>query len=187
MPREFRHLVMTKHRRIAHPPREAQCIARLLLMQVIFVCVAHAAQRAWMKQRAAGGDPGVDVMHEGIPATEASEIIAFEEDPADAPVIPLRTLWESFTDMDESRFGYPCRSFVPGRLRPAKQAARLTAGYRCVPHGLSGCVVSSGQHWLKIAPVDRIPESGGSAGFAGVRELWKAEEHIQREERKSEN
>lgn len=96
MQREFKNLVMTKLRRIAHPSREAQCIARLLLMQVILVCVAHAAQRAWMKRRAAGGDPGVDVMQEGTPATEAGEIIAFEEDPADAPVIPLSTLWESF-------------------------------------------------------------------------------------------
>ncbi|MFA5269323.1 MAG: hypothetical protein WC379_15255 [Methanoregula sp.] len=95
MQREFRHLVMTKIRRIAHPPREAQCIARLLLMQVILVCVAHAAQKAWMKRRTADGNPGVDVMHEGIPATETSEIIAFEEDPAAAPRVPLRTLWES--------------------------------------------------------------------------------------------
>jgi hypothetical protein len=53
---------MTTIRRIAHTPREAQCIARLLLMQVILVCVAHAAQRAWMKGRAAGGDAGADVI-----------------------------------------------------------------------------------------------------------------------------
>ena len=74
MPREFRHLVMTNIRRIAHSPREAQCIARLLLMQVILVCVAHAAQKTWMKGRTAGGDPGVDVMPEGIPETTASEM-----------------------------------------------------------------------------------------------------------------
>ena len=119
MPREFRHLVMTKIQRIAHSPREAQCIARLLLMQVIFVCVAHAAQRAWMKRRAAGGDPGVDVMQQEIPATGTSGIIAFEEDPADAPVIPLRRLWKSFTGMEEHQYGSPGRSCLPGRLRPA--------------------------------------------------------------------
>ena len=94
MPREFRHLVMTNIRRIAHTPGEAECIARILLMQVILVCVAHAAQKAWMKRRTAGGDPGVDVMPED-PATKTSEIIAFEEDPAAAPRVPLRTLWES--------------------------------------------------------------------------------------------
>jgi hypothetical protein len=119
MPREFRHLAMTTIRRIAHTPREAQCIARLLLMQVILVCVAHAAQKAWMKGRAAAGDPGVDVMHEGIPATEAGEIIAFEEDPPDAPVVPLRSLWESFTGRGECQYGFPGRSCFPGRCRPA--------------------------------------------------------------------
>jgi hypothetical protein len=129
MPRKFRHLVMTKIRRIAHPPREAQCIARLLLMQVILVCVAHAAQKAWMKRRTAGGNPGVDVMPEEIPATKTSEIIAFEEDPAAAPRVPLRTLWESFTDREESQYGFPGRSCFPGRLRPASLTPGLTAGY----------------------------------------------------------
>jgi hypothetical protein len=118
MQREFRHLVMTKIRRIAHPPREAQCIARLLLMQVILVCVAHAAQKAWMKRRTAGGNPGVDVMPEE-PATKTSEIIVFEEDPAAAPRVPLRTLWELITGMRASQYGFPGRSCFPGRLRPA--------------------------------------------------------------------
>jgi hypothetical protein len=129
MQREFRHLVMTKIRRIAHPPREAQCIARLLLMQVILVCVAHAAQKAWMKRRTAGGNPCVDVMPEEIQATETSEIIAFGEDPAAAPHVPLRTLWESFADMRESQYGFPGRSCYPGRLRPASLLPGLTAGY----------------------------------------------------------
>ena len=129
MQREFRNLVMTNIRRIAHPPREAQCIASLLLMQVVLVCVAHAAQKAWMKGRTAGGDPGVDVMQEGIPATETSEIIAFEEDPAAAPRVPLRTLWDCNADREESRSGFPGRSCFPGRLRPASLTVGLTAGY----------------------------------------------------------
>ena len=119
MPRKFRHLVMTNIRRIAHSPREAQCIARLLLMQVILVCVAHAAQKAWMKGRTAGGNPGVDVMPEEKPATETSEIIAFEEDPAAAPVILLRTLWDYFAVREKSQYGFPGRSCFTGRLRPA--------------------------------------------------------------------
>lgn len=98
-------------------------------MQVILVCVAHAAQKAWMKRRTAGGDPGVDVMPEEIPATVTSEIIAFEEDPADAPVIPHRTLWESFADMGECQYGFPGRSCFPGRLRPASLTPGLTTGY----------------------------------------------------------
>lgn len=129
MQREFRHLVMTKIRRIAHPPREAQCITRLLLMQVILVCVAHAAQKAWMKRRTAGGDPGVDVMQEETPATVTRDIIAFEEDPATAPCVPLHTLWESFADMRESQYGFPGRSCFPGRLRPASLTPGLNAGY----------------------------------------------------------
>lgn len=129
MQREFRYLVMTKIRRIAHPSREAQCIARLLLMQVILVCVAHAAQKAWMKGRTAGGNPGVDVMYEGIPATGASEIGICEVDPAAAPRVPLRTLWESFTGMGERQYDFPGRSCFPGRCRPAPLSPGLTAGY----------------------------------------------------------
>jgi hypothetical protein len=129
MPREFRHLVMTNIRRIAHSPREAKNIARLLLMQVILVCVAHAAQKAWMKRRTAGGDPGVDVMPEEMPATVTSEIFVFEEDPADAPLIPLRTLWVCIADREESRYGFPGLSLFPGRLRPASLTSGLTAGY----------------------------------------------------------
>jgi len=119
MPREFRHLVMTNIRRIAHSPREAKNIARLLLMQVILVCVAHAAQKVWMKGRTAGENPGVDVMPEKVPATATSEIIAFEEDPADAPIIPFRTLWDGIADSEESQYGVHGRSCFSGRLRPA--------------------------------------------------------------------
>jgi len=129
MQREFSHLVMTKIRRITHTPREAQCIARLLFMQVILVCVAHAAQKALMKGRAAAGDPGGDMMHEGIPATEAGEIIAFEQDPADTPVVPLRTLWESFTGRREFPNGFPDRSCFPGKCRPGLPAAGPITGY----------------------------------------------------------
>jgi hypothetical protein len=97
-------------------------------MQVILVCVAHAAQKAWMKRRTAGGDPGVDVMPEE-PATETSEIGICEEDPAAAPRVPLRTLWESFADMGVCQYGFPGRSCFPGRLRPASLTPGLTAGY----------------------------------------------------------
>lgn len=129
MQREFRTLVMTNIRRIAHSPGEAKCIARLLLMQVILVCVAHAAQKAWMKGRTAGGNPGVDVMPEEIPATVTSEIIAFEEDPAAAPVIPLRTLWDCIAGRVERQYGFPSRSCFPGRLRPASLTPGLTPVY----------------------------------------------------------
>jgi hypothetical protein len=113
MQRKFRHLVMTNIRRIAHSPHEAQCIARLLLMQVILVCVAHAAQKTWMKGRTAGGDPGVDVMPEEIPVTATSEIGICEEDPAAVSPIPLRTLWESFTGMGECQYSSPAGLVFP--------------------------------------------------------------------------
>jgi len=99
-------------------------------MQVILVCVAHAAQKAWMKGRTAGGDPGVDVMPEEIPATVTSEMGICEEDPADAPVIPLRTLWESFTGMEERQYGFPGRSCFQGEHRAMPLTHRgLTAGF----------------------------------------------------------
>lgn len=129
MQREFKTLVMCCIRRIAHSPREAERIARLLHMQVILVCVAQAALKTWIAQRRARGNPGVDVMPEEIPATETSEIMALEENPADAPVIPLRSLWESFTGMGECQYGFPGRSCFPGRLRPALLTPGLTAGY----------------------------------------------------------
>jgi hypothetical protein len=129
MQREFRHLAMTTIRRIAHQPREAKCIAGLLLMQVILVCVAHAAQKAWMKRRSACMDPGGEVMPEEIPASETSEIISPEEDPAYASVIPLRALWDGIAGREESQYGFPGRSCFPGRLRPALLNPVLTTGY----------------------------------------------------------
>ena len=82
-------------------------------MQVILVCVAHAAQKAWMKRRTAGEDPGVDVMQEENPAAVTSEIIAFEEDPAAAPRVPLRTLWESVAGRVECQYASPAGPVFP--------------------------------------------------------------------------
>jgi hypothetical protein len=113
MQREFRHLQMTNIRRIAHSPSEAGCIARLLHMQVILVCVAHAAQKMWIAGRKARRDPGVDVMPEGIPEPAASEILACEEDPTDTPAIPLRTLWECIAGMKESQYASPAGPVFP--------------------------------------------------------------------------
>jgi hypothetical protein len=113
MQREFRHLVMTNIRRIAHSPAEAECIARILHMQVILVCVAQAALKMWIAGRKARRDPGVDVMPEGIPEAAASEISLGEEDPADAPFIPLRTLWESVAGRGESQYASPAGPVFP--------------------------------------------------------------------------
>ena len=82
-------------------------------MQVILVCVAHAARKALMKRRTAGGDPGVDVMPEEIPATKTSEIITFEEDPAAIPRVPLRTLWECIAGMGERQYASPAGPVFP--------------------------------------------------------------------------
>jgi hypothetical protein len=113
MPREFRHLVMTNIRRIAHSPAEAECIARLLHMQVILVCVAQAALKTWIAKRKACGDPDVDVMPDGIPEPATGDISLCEEDPADAPFIPLRTLWESFAGRGESQYAPPAGPVFP--------------------------------------------------------------------------
>ena len=82
-------------------------------MQVILVCVAHAAQKAWMNGRTAGGDPGVDVMHEGIPATETSQIGVYEEDPAAVSPFPFPPLWESFSGMGENQYAFPAGPVLP--------------------------------------------------------------------------
>lgn len=119
---------MTNIRRIAHPPREARCIARLLLMQVILVCVAHAAQKAWMKRRTAGGNPGVDVMPEKQ-ATVTSDIGICEEDPAAAPRVPLRTLWELITGMGASLYACPAGPVFPVDSGQCRLTPGRTAGY----------------------------------------------------------
>ncbi len=113
MQREFRNLMMTNIRRIAHSPREAERIARILHMQVILVCVAHAALKTWIAGRKARGDPGVDVMPEVIPATATSEISLCEEDPAAAPAVPLRALWESVTGRGECQYASPAGPVFP--------------------------------------------------------------------------
>ena len=113
MPREFRHLVMTNIRRLAHSPAEAECIARILHMQVILVCVAHAALKMWIAGRKARRDPGVDVMPDGIPEPDASEILACVEDPADTPAILLRTLWECIAGIRVSQYASPAGPVFP--------------------------------------------------------------------------
>ena len=85
---------MTNIRRIAHTPAEAECIARLLLMQVILVCVAHAAQRS---QTARGMASGCDPSGAGAPE-ETDGSAAFlaglcGDDPAVSPGI-LRCMVE---------------------------------------------------------------------------------------------
>jgi hypothetical protein len=117
MPREFRHLVMTNIRRIAHTPGEAECIARLLLMQVILVCVAHAAQKTWTARRMSSGNPGVDVTPDGAEVPAFGEVDTFGQGPADAPEIPLRTLWEFITGMAKSCFSPPAGPVFCGSHR----------------------------------------------------------------------
>lgn len=107
MQREFRNLVMTSIQRIAHSPREAERIAGILHMQVILVCVAHAALKTWIAGRKASGDPGVDVMPDEMPATATRGISLCEEDPAAAPAVPLRALWDSFTGRGECQYASP--------------------------------------------------------------------------------
>ncbi|MCK9580843.1 MAG: hypothetical protein M0Q92_10410 [Methanoregula sp.] len=114
MPREFRHLVMTNIRRIAHTPGEAECIARILLMQVILVCVAHAAQKTWIARRMSNGDPGVDTTPAGAESPAPGEFDTLEQGPADAPEILLRTLWECIAGMGKS-----CLSPTAGPVFPA--------------------------------------------------------------------
>ncbi len=87
-------------------------------MQVILVCVAHAARKAWMKRRTAGGDPGVEVMQEEIPATEPCEIIALEEEPADARY-SVSYIVGVFYRHEGVLSHFSGRSRFPGRLRPA--------------------------------------------------------------------
>jgi hypothetical protein len=65
MPREFKHLVMTNIRRIAHTPHEAECIARFQVMWVILVCVAFAARKSWHAGRSVSTDPAKDEMPDG--------------------------------------------------------------------------------------------------------------------------
>jgi hypothetical protein len=101
MPREFQHLVMTKIRRIACPPREAECIARVLLMQVILVCVVHAAQKTWYAGRAACDKRPEELVPGGSLTLSAAGTPACELDPADSPGIPLRVLWECVTGSGE--------------------------------------------------------------------------------------
>ena len=105
MQRELIYLVMTNSRRIAHSPGDAERIARLLHMQVILVCVAHAALKMWIAGRQTSGDPGEDVTMDGIPDPAIGEILAC--DPAYTPGIPLRTLWESVAGVGESWFSLP--------------------------------------------------------------------------------
>src|SRR5208337_1141032 len=116
MPREFRHLMMTKIRRIIRSP-ESECIAGLLLMQVILVCVAHAAQKTWYTNKMACGDPEMDVTVPGgfstsfTPGTEDAGRILWQ------PRHRIRALWESI-----ARFGEYFVTPLAGPVFPATPA-----------------------------------------------------------------
>ena len=99
MPREFKNLVMTNIRRIAHSPAEAECLARLLLMQLVLVCVAQAAQKTWYAGRSAR-DPDVDTMPAGGSAPCPDGLVPGGEDLPDNPGLPVRALWECITGGD---------------------------------------------------------------------------------------
>ena len=108
MPREYRHLLMTNFRRIAHSPADAECMARLWFMQVILVCVAEAAQKTWFAGRPARCDPGTD----GVPEESLSPSPAGTEPggPELPPChgIPRPALWDFFCG--------------PGKISPAVPA-----------------------------------------------------------------
>jgi hypothetical protein len=124
MPREFRNLVMTNIRRIAHTPAEAECIARLLLMQVILVCVAHAAQKTWYAGRTAGGDTGGDMRPAGATTASPAGISARDGDPA-------------------GKVAY--RSVHCGNVSPAGQSGTTLSLRSCFPGGYRPVPVTPGR------------------------------------------
>lgn len=129
MPREFSNLVMKNIRRLAHSPAEAECLARLLYMQVILVCVAHAAQKTWIARRMSNGGPDVDVNPEGAKVPGSGEIDTIGQDPADNPGIPLRTLWELIAGMGGQHHVPPAGPVFLADTGLCRRYARLTAEY----------------------------------------------------------
>ena len=107
MPRKLSHLVITKIRRIAHPSQEAECTARFLQMQVILICVVHAAQKAWYAQRMACGDH----------PEEPEEDVSLTPGPADSPGIPLRVVWACSARLWGIRANSPGLNCFTGRGR----------------------------------------------------------------------
>ena len=129
MPREFRNLVMRNIRRLAHSPAEAECFARILYMQVILVCVAHAAQKSWIARRLPVGSPDGDMTPDGAEAHAGADMDLFGEDTADNPVIPLRTLWELIAGKEEQHHAPPAGPVFPADTGTNRRSARLAAGY----------------------------------------------------------
>jgi hypothetical protein len=114
MPREFRYLMMTNIRRIARRPQDAECIMRLLLMQVILVCVAHAAQKTWYTNRMRSGDPDMDVTVPGgfrPPFTAGTD--GCGQDSVDIPGAGISALWESIAGRGEYFVTPPARPVFP--------------------------------------------------------------------------
>jgi|GEM_PF-4744186 len=128
MPREFSSLVMKNIRRLAHSPAEAECLARIVFMQVILVCVAHAAQMTWIKRRMSCGSPDVDVKHAGA-EVPASEIEPFGDDAADIPAVPLRTLWELIAGTGGQHHAPPAGPVFPTDTGAGRRSVRPAVLY----------------------------------------------------------
>lgn len=117
MPREFRFPVMQAIRRIAHTPKDAECMARFLVMQMILVCAAHAAQKTWITGQAACTDPDHDAVPEELIASRPSGTMGEDQDCQDCPGIPRPALWD-YIVVASGEFSKPHRArtrfFLPG-------------------------------------------------------------------------
>ena len=146
---------MTNILRIAHPPREAECIAKLLLMQVILVCVVHATQKIWYAGRMACDDRPKE-LEEGASLP-----------PADSADISLRKLWECIADSGEPQQSPQSLNFSLG-------------GYRLVPfipmttrRPVSGWNPGRCGLLQAASPIAIIRTSGGTANPAGEQQHKK--------------
>jgi hypothetical protein len=83
-------------------------------MQVVLVCVAHAAQKTWHATGMDCEDPDVDVtVPYGLSSPCTGGTGGWGEGPAGVHGIPLHALWECIAGHGESRFSPPAGPVFP--------------------------------------------------------------------------
>ena len=89
MPREPKHPVNLNIRELSGAEKE--CLAGILMVRVVLVCMVKAAQRKWRNRYSAGEDPGDD---DGASLSPFPRPYLAGSEPANSVARHLSALWE---------------------------------------------------------------------------------------------
>ncbi len=171
MQREFRHYLMTNIQRVGHSPHEIECIAHLLVLRMVLICVAHAAQETWRARKMVSEDPANDLIADGIRSLPPAETGDDRRDLSDTFRTPRPALWEITTGLKE----WPC-AFRAGPVLPAGTelcAADSRSGDRSRVRNVKSGEQKRTQHYRLMVSRGDAPGLPPGKSPGGLRRLFR--------------